>query len=247
MLTTAASHILDGFKPAYELTVTANLWAAGAAMLGKVNLDEFAMGSSNETSYYGPVINPWRRKRNGALDNTALVPGGSSGGSAAAVAAHLCLGATGTDTGGSIRQPAALHRHCRHQADLWALLALGHRCVRLLARSGGTDGEDGARRGDPAQGDGGARSQGFHLVDAPVPDYEAAIGQSIKGVRIGIPKEYRIDGLDPEIDALWQKGIEWLKAAGAEIKEISLPHTQICAAGLLHRRAGRGLVQSRAL
>ncbi|MFZ1990915.1 MAG: Asp-tRNA(Asn)/Glu-tRNA(Gln) amidotransferase subunit GatA [Alphaproteobacteria bacterium] len=226
VLTTAASHILDGFKPVYESTVTANLWAAGANMLGKVNLDEFAMGSSNETSFYGPVINPWRRKRNGALDNTALVPGGSSGGSAASVAAHLCLGATGTDTGGSIRQPAALTgivgiKPTYGRCSRWGIVAFASsldqagpmtKTVRdaaiMLHAMAGHDPKDSTS------------------LNEPVPDYEAAIGKSVKGVRIGIPKEYRLDGLDPEIDALWQKGIDWLKAAGAEIKEISLPHTK---------------------
>ena len=226
VLTTAASHILDGFKPVYESTVTANLWAAGATMLGKVNLDEFAMGSSNETSYYGPVINPWRRKRNGAPDNTALVPGGSSGGSAAAVAADLCLGATGTDTGGSIRQPAAFAgivgiKPTYGRCSRWGIVAFASsldqagpmaKSVRdaaaLLKVMAGHDPKDSTS------------------LDEPVPDFEAAIGQSAKGVRIGIPKEYRLEGLDPEIDALWEKGIDWLKAAGAEIKEISLPHTK---------------------
>jgi aspartyl-tRNA(Asn)/glutamyl-tRNA(Gln) amidotransferase subunit A len=226
VLTTAASHILDGFKPVYESTVSANLWAAGAIMLGKANLDEFAMGSSNETSYYGPVINPWRRKRNSALDNTPLVPGGSSGGSAAAVSAHLCLGATGTDTGGSIRQPAALTgivgiKPTYGRCSRWGIVAFASsldqagpmaKSVRdaaiLLKAMAGHDPKDSTS------------------IDVPVPDFEAAVGQSVKGVRIGIPKEYRLEGLDPEIDALWQKGIDWLRAAGAEIKEISLPYTK---------------------
>ncbi|HXZ67173.1 MAG TPA: amidase family protein, partial [Alphaproteobacteria bacterium] len=226
VLTTAASHILDGFKPVYESTVTANLWAAGATMLGKANLDEFAMGSSNETSFYGPVINPWRRRRNGALDNTALVPGGSSGGSAAAVSAHLCLGATGTDTGGSIRQPAAFAgivgiKPTYGRCSRWGIVAFASsldqagpmtKTVRdaaiMLRAMAGHDPKDSTS------------------LNEPVPDFEAAIGKSVKGVKIGIPKEYRLEGLDPEIDVLWQKGIDWLKGAGAEIKEISLPHTK---------------------
>ena len=224
--TTAASHILDGFHPTYESTVTANLWAAGATMLGKLNLDEFAMGSSNETSYYGNVINPWRRRRNGALDNTALVPGGSSGGSAAAVSAHLCLGATGTDTGGSIRQPAAFAgivgiKPTYGRCSRWGIVAFASsldqagpmaKTVRdsaiLLKAMAGHDPKDSTS------------------IDTPVPDYESAIGKSIKGVRIGIPKEYRLDGMDPEIETLWQQGIDWLKAAGAQIVDISLPHTK---------------------
>jgi aspartyl-tRNA(Asn)/glutamyl-tRNA(Gln) amidotransferase subunit A len=226
VLTTAASHILDGFTPSYESTVSANLWSAGAVMLGKVNLDEFAMGSSNETSYYGPVINPWRRARDGAIDNTALVPGGSSGGSAAAVAAHLALGATGTDTGGSIRQPAALTgivgvKPTYGRCSRWGIVAFASsldqagpmtRTVRdgaaLLQAMAGHDPKDSTS------------------LDVEVPDFAADIGKSAKGVRIGIPKEYRIDGLSKEIDTLWQQGISWLKDAGAEIKEISLPNTK---------------------
>ena len=159
VLTTAGSHILDGFVPPYESTVSRKLWEAGAVCLGKTNLDEFAMGSSNMTSYYGGVRNPWTR----AGDNAALVPGGSSGGSAAAVAARLCLGATGTDTGGSIRQPAALLRHRRHQADLWALLALGRGRVRELARPGGADGAHGRGLCPDAPGHGRPRPDGQHL------------------------------------------------------------------------------------
>ena len=226
VLTTAASHILNGFKPVYESTVTANLWAAGATMLGKVNLDEFAMGSSNETSYYGPVINPWRRRRNGALDNTALVPGGSSGGSAAAVAADLCLGATGTDTGGSIRQPAAFVgivgiKPTYGRCSRWGIVAFAssHEQAGPMAKSV----RDAAALLTVMAGHDPKDSTS---LDVPVPEFEASIGQSIKGVRIGIPKEYRLEGLDAEIDAFWQKGIDWLKAAGAEIREISLPHTK---------------------
>jgi len=220
--TQAASHILDGFKPRYVSTVTANLWADGAVMLGKLNMDEFAMGSSNETSYYGPVKNPWRAKGS----NKDLVPGGSSGGSAAAVAAWLCAGATATDTGGSIRQPAAFTgtvgiKPTYGRCSRWGTVAFASsldqagpiaRDVRdaaiLLRSMASVDDKD------------------TTSVDLPVPDYEAALGASLKGVRIGIPKEYRVEGMPDEIEALWQKGIAWLKDAGAEIVDISLPHTK---------------------
>jgi aspartyl-tRNA(Asn)/glutamyl-tRNA(Gln) amidotransferase subunit A len=220
--TTAGSRILDGFLPTYESTVTANLWRDGAVMLGKLNNDEFAMGSSNETSFFGPTISPWRRK--GA--NTPLVPGGSSGGSAAAVAAGLCLGATGTDTGGSIRQPAALTgivglKPSYGRCSRWGIVAYASsldqagpiaRTVRdaavLLTSMAGYDPKD------------------TTSVDRPVPDYEAAIGKSIKGMKIGIPKEYRVDGMAAEVDRLWGQGARWLKAAGAEIIEVFLPHTK---------------------
>ncbi|MCA3560953.1 MAG: Asp-tRNA(Asn)/Glu-tRNA(Gln) amidotransferase subunit GatA [Aestuariivirga sp.] len=220
--TQACSHILDGFKPQYESTVSANLWRDGAVMLGKLNMDEFAMGSSNETSYYGNVINPWKRKGS----NAALVPGGSSGGSAAAVAAHICAAATATDTGGSIRQPAAFTgtvgmKPTYGRCSRWGIVAFASsldqagpiaRDVRdaaiMLKSMASVDPKD------------------TTSVDLPVPDYEAAIGRPIKGLRVGIPKEYRVDGMPAEIDALWQKGAEWLKAEGAEIVEISLPHTK---------------------
>ena len=220
--TQACSHILDGFEPPYESTVSANLWADGAVMLGKLNMDEFAMGSSNETSHYGSVVNPWRR--NGSDVN--LVPGGSSGGSAAAVAARLCLGATATDTGGSIRQPAAFTgtagiKPTYGRCSRWGLVAFASsldqagpiaRDVRdaaiLLKSMASVDSKD------------------TTSVDIPVPDYEAAIGKSVKGLRIGIPREYRLDGVPAEIDALWQKGIDILREAGAEIVDISLPHTK---------------------
>lgn len=220
--TQACSHILDGFKPPYESTVSANLWADGAVMLGKLNMDEFAMGSSNETSYYGSVVNPWRR--NGSDVN--LVPGGSSGGSAAAVAARLCLGATATDTGGSIRQPAAFTgtagiKPTYGRCSRWGIVAFASsldqagpiaRDVRdtaiLLKSMASVDPKD------------------TTSVDLPVPDYEAAIGKSVKGLKIGIPKEYRLDGMPAEMDALWQKGIDILREAGAEIVDISLPHTK---------------------
>jgi aspartyl-tRNA(Asn)/glutamyl-tRNA(Gln) amidotransferase subunit A len=220
--TTACSHILDNFVPTYESTVTANLWRDGAVLLGKTNNDEFAMGSSNETSYFGPVISPWRRKGS----NTPLVTGGSSGGSAAAVAAQLCLGATGTDTGGSIRQPAAFTgtvgmKPTYGRCSRWGIVAFASsldqagpfaRTVRdaaiLLRSMAGPDAKD------------------TTCADLPVPDYEAAVGKSVKGLRIGIPKEYRVDGMPAEIEDLWQKGRDWLKAAGAELVDISLPHTK---------------------
>jgi len=220
--TTACSHILGDFKPTYESTVTANLWRDGAVLLGKLNNDEFAMGSSNETSYFGPVVSPWRR--NGS--EAKLVPGGSSGGSAAAVAANLCLGATGTDTGGSIRQPAAFcgivgvkptYGRCSRfgivafassldQAGPFARTVRD--CAILLRSMAGPDLRD------------------TTCVDLPVPDYEKAVGGSVKGMRIGIPKEYRMPGMAPEIEALWARGAQWLKDAGAELVDISLPMTK---------------------
>jgi aspartyl-tRNA(Asn)/glutamyl-tRNA(Gln) amidotransferase subunit A len=220
--TTACSHILDNFVPTYESTVSANLWRDGAVLLGKTNNDEFAMGSSNETSFMGTVTSPWRRQGS----NTPLVPGGSSGGSAAAVAAHLCLGATGTDTGGSIRQPAAFTgivgiKPTYGRCSRWGIVAFASsldqagpfaRTVRdtaIMMRSmAGHDPKD------------------TTSVDVPVPDYEAAVGKSVKGKRIGIPKEYRIDGMPAEIEKLWEQGRAWLKAAGAELIEVSLPHTK---------------------
>ncbi|MCV9943050.1 Asp-tRNA(Asn)/Glu-tRNA(Gln) amidotransferase subunit GatA [Rhizobium sp. BT-175] len=220
--TQACSHILDGFEPRYESTVTQNLWDDGAVMLGKLNMDEFAMGSSNETSHYGPVINPWRA----AGSNQQLVPGGSSGGSAAAVAAHLCAGATATDTGGSIRQPAAFTgtvgiKPTYGRCSRWGTVAFASsldqagpiaRDVRdaaiLLKSMASVDAKD------------------TTSVDLPVPDYEAALGQSLKGMKIGIPNEYRVDGMPDEIETVWRQGIAWLKDAGAEIVDISLPHTK---------------------
>jgi aspartyl-tRNA(Asn)/glutamyl-tRNA(Gln) amidotransferase subunit A len=220
--TTACSHILDTFEPTYESTVTSQLWRDGAVMLGKLNNDEFAMGSSNESSFFGPVTSPWRRKGS----NRPLVPGGSSGGSAAAVAAQLCLGATGTDTGGSIRQPAAFTgivgiKPTYGRCSRWGVVAFASsldqagpfaRTVRdtaiLLGSMAGHDPRD------------------TTSVDRPVPDYEAAIGKPIKGLRIGIPKEYRADGMAAEIERMWEQGAAWLKAAGAEVVEVSLPHTK---------------------
>jgi aspartyl-tRNA(Asn)/glutamyl-tRNA(Gln) amidotransferase subunit A len=220
--TTACSHILDNFVPAYESTVSANLWRDGAVLLGKTNNDEFAMGSSNETSFMGAVTSPWRRK--GA--NTPLVPGGSSGGSAAAVAAQLCLGATGTDTGGSIRQPAAFTgivglKPTYGRCSRWGIVAFASsldqagpfaRTVRdaaiMLRSMAGHDPKD------------------TTSVDIAVPDYEAAVGKSIKGKKIGIPKEYRVEHMPSEIERLWEQGRAWLLAAGAELVEVSLPHTK---------------------
>ncbi|WP_273759932.1 Asp-tRNA(Asn)/Glu-tRNA(Gln) amidotransferase subunit GatA [Bartonella sp. ML70XJBT.G] len=220
--TQACSHILDNFKPSYESTVTANLWRDGAVMLGKLNMDEFAMGSSNETSYYGPVMSPWRKKES----NEKLVPGGSSGGSAAAVAARLCAGATATDTGGSIRQPAAFTgtvgiKPTYGRCSRWGTIAFASSldqagpigrdvrdCALLLQSMASFDEKDSTS------------------VNLPVPYYESYLGQSIKGMKIGIPKEYHLEGMSPEIIELWQKGMNWLKEAGAEIHNISLPHTK---------------------
>ena len=220
--TTAGSHILEGFKPTYESTVTANLWKAGAVMLGKVNMDEFAMGSSNLTSHFGGVTNPWRRRG----DNRRLVPGGSSGGSAAAVAGRLAFGATATDTGGSIRQPAAFTgtvgiKPTYGRCSRWGIVAFASSldqagpmarsvkdCARMLGAMASYDPKDSTS------------------VDLPVPDYTKALTGDIRGMKIGVPKEYRLDGMAPEIEKLWAQGVEWLKAAGAEIKEISLPHTK---------------------
>jgi len=220
--TQACSKILNGFEPRYESTVTANLWKDGAVMLGKLNMDEFAMGSSNESSCYGAVINPWRATGS----NQNLVPGGSSGGSAAAVAAHLCAGATATDTGGSIRQPAAFTgtvgiKPTYGRCSRWGIVAFASsldqagpitRDVRdaaiMLRSMASVDAKD------------------TTSVDLPVPDYEAALGGSVKGLKIGIPKEYRVDGMPAEIEALWQQGIAWLRDAGAEVSDIELPHTK---------------------
>ncbi len=222
VLTTASSHILDGFTPPYELTVTEKLWAAGAVMLGKTNMDEFAMGSSTTSSYYGPTENPWRRPG----DNRPLVPGGSSGGSAAAVAAHAALGATGTDTGGSIRQPASFCgivglKPTYGRCSRWGVVAfassLDHpgpmtRTVRdaamMLGAMAGHDPRDSTS------------------APVPVPDYGAALTGDVRGLKIGIPREYRVDGMAGEIESLWQAGIAWLKDAGAEPVEISLPMTK---------------------
>jgi aspartyl-tRNA(Asn)/glutamyl-tRNA(Gln) amidotransferase subunit A len=220
--TTACSRILETFEPTYESTVTSQLWRDGAVLLGKLNNDEFAMGSSNETSCFGPVISPWRRKD----ANTPLVPGGSSGGAAAAVAAGLCLGAVGTDTGGSIRQPAALTgivglKPTYGRCSRWGIVAYASsldqagplaRTVRdaaiLLGSMAGYDPKD------------------TTSADRPVANYEAAVGRSVKGLKIGIPKEYRVHGMPAEIEHLWERGAQWLRAAGASIIEVSLRHTR---------------------
>ena len=227
--TTAASRILDGFVPPYESTVTAKLLADGAVFLGKTNLDEFAMGSSNMTSAYGPVENPWKRRGDNAAegsDGARLVPGGSSGGSAAAVAARLALGATATDTGGSIRQPAAFcgiagikptYGRCSRFGTVAFASSLDQAgplartvedCAILLGSMSGFDPRDSTS------------------ADQPVPPFEAACGRSLRGMRIGIPREYRLEGTSPEITALWEQGIAWARDAGAEIREVSLPHTK---------------------
>jgi aspartyl-tRNA(Asn)/glutamyl-tRNA(Gln) amidotransferase subunit A len=233
--TQACSHILDGFKPPYESTVTAHLWRDGAVMLGKLNMDEFAMGSSNETSYYGPVASPWlppnwSRERGRAAAHSSdkrglLTPGGSSGGSSSAVAARLCLAATASDTGGSIRQPAAFtgvvgvkptYGRCSRYGmvafasslDQAGPLARTVRDAAIMLRSmAGPDAKDST------------------CSPAPVPDYEAAVGRSVKGMKIGVPKEYRLDGMSSEIEALWARGAEWLRAAGASVVDVSLPNT----------------------
>ncbi len=222
VLTTAASHILDGFTPTYESTVTAQLWRDGAVMLGKLNLDEFAMGSSNETSYYGPVVNPWRAEG----EETQRVPGGSSGGSAAAVAARIALAATGTDTGGSIRQPAALTgcvgmKPTYGRCSRWGIVAFASsldqagpitRTVQdaalMLGSMAGHDPRDSTS------------------IPTAVPDYTAALTGDVRGLRIGIPREYRLDGMPPDVEQLWRQGMDWFRSAGAEMVEISLPHTK---------------------
>ena len=219
---TAGSRILEGFVPTYESTVSSQLWRDGGVMLGKLNMDEFAMGSSNETSYFGPVINPWRAKGG----NAPLTPGGSSGGSSASVAAHLCAAATATDTGGSIRQPASLTatvgvKPTYGRCSRWGIVAFASsldqagpiaRDVRdsaiMLRSMAGYDPKDSTS------------------VNRAVPDYEKAIGQSVKGLKIGVPKEYRIDGMPAEIEKLWADGVKWMKDAGCEIVDISLPLTK---------------------
>jgi aspartyl-tRNA(Asn)/glutamyl-tRNA(Gln) amidotransferase subunit A len=220
--TTAGSNILSNFVPPYESTVTQNLWDAGAVLLGKTNMDEFAMGSSNETSHFGPSFNPWRSR----ASNSKLVPGGSSGGSAAAVAGGLCLGATGTDTGGSIRQPAAV-------SGIVGMKPTYGRCSRygIVAFASSLDQAGPMTRTvrDAAillRAMASVDPRDSTSVDEPVPNYEDGIDAGVKGLRVGIPKEYRIDGAPPEIDALWTEGVGWMKAQGAEIVEVSLPHTK---------------------
>ena len=218
--TTACSNILGDFTPPYESTVTQNLWNDGAVMLGKLNNDEFAMGSSNETSRFGPVVNPWK------AGDTALVPGGSSGGSSAAVAARLGIAATATDTGGSIRQPAAFTgtvglKPTYGRCSRWGIVAFASSldqagpithtvrdAAMMLSSMASFDKRD------------------TTSVERDVPNYEAALTGDIKGLRVGIPQEYRVDNMPAEIEKLWQQGIEWLKAAGAEIVDVSLPHTK---------------------
>jgi aspartyl-tRNA(Asn)/glutamyl-tRNA(Gln) amidotransferase subunit A len=220
--TTAGSKILGNFRPTYESTVTANLWRDGAVMLGKLNMDEFAMGSSNETSAFGPVVNPWRTRGS----NKALIPGGSSGGSATAVAAELCLGATATDTGGSIRQPAAFTgtvgvKPTYGRCSRWGIVAFASSLDQagpiaktvedaaiLLKSMAGHDPKDSTS------------------LDVEVPDFPSFVGRSVKGLKIGVPMEYRVEGMPGEIEALWSKGVEWLKDAGCEVVEVSLPHTR---------------------
>jgi aspartyl-tRNA(Asn)/glutamyl-tRNA(Gln) amidotransferase subunit A len=231
--TTAGSNILKGFKPPYESTVTRNLWNDGAVMLGKLNLDEFAMGSSNETSAFGPVVSPWQRQGSNAgtasggdIEGTQLVPGGSSGGSAAAVAARLCLGATATDTGGSIRQPAAFTgtvgvKPTYGRCSRWGIVAFASSLDQAgpIARTV----EDAAIL---LRSMAGPDPRDTTNAEIPVPDFEAAIHRGVKGLTIGIPKEYRLEGVPAEIEALWSQGVDWLQAAGARIVEVSLPHTR---------------------
>jgi aspartyl-tRNA(Asn)/glutamyl-tRNA(Gln) amidotransferase subunit A len=220
--TTACSNILGEFTPTYESTVTQNLWDEGAVMLGKLNMDEFAMGSSNETSRFGPPINPWRRQG----DNAGLTPGGSSGGSAAAVSGDLCLAATASDTGGSIRQPAAFTgtvgiKPTYGRASRWGMVAFASSLDQAgpIAKTV----EDSAILLDVMCSHDPKDSTS---LKADQPDWRAEVSKGVKGMRIGIPKEYRMDGMSEEIDALWNNGIEWLKSAGAEIVDISLPHTK---------------------
>ena len=221
--TTAASHILEGFVPEYESTVSQKLWDAGAGMLGKLNLDQFAMGSSNETSYFGNVISPWRRGDGG---NAALAPGGSSGGSSTAVSARLAPAATGTDTGGSIRQPAAFTgisgiKPTYGRCSRWGIVAFASSldqagpmardvrdCAIMLEAMAGFDPKDATS------------------LDMAVPQWEAGLNPDMKGKRVGVPREYRMDGMDADVAASWDQGIAWLKDAGAEIVEVSLPHTK---------------------
>jgi aspartyl-tRNA(Asn)/glutamyl-tRNA(Gln) amidotransferase subunit A len=219
---TAGSRILETFVPTYESTVTANLWRDGAVMLGKLNMDEFAMGSSNETSAFGPVVNPWRSR----ASNKALSPGGSSGGSACAVAADLVLGATATDTGGSIRQPASLTatvgvKPTYGRCSRWGIVAFASSldqagplaktveyAANLLRSMSGHDPKDSTS------------------LPAQVPDFPAFVGKSVKGLRVGVPREYRVENMPSEIEALWERGVAWLEDAGCEIVEVSLPHTK---------------------
>lgn len=221
--TTAASHILEGFQPQYESTVTTNLLRDGSVFLGKTNLDEFAMGSSNTTSYFGNVINPWKRNDG---SNAQLVPGGSSGGSATAVAARLCMGSTGTDTGGSIRQPASFCgisgiKPTYGRCSRWGVVAFASSLDQpgSFARTV----EDSALLLNSMAGHDPKDSTSAKL---DVPDFTSKLEGSLKGLRVGVPKEYRMDGMPEDIEKLWDKGIEWMKVEGAEIVQVSLPHTK---------------------
>ncbi len=220
--TTACSNILGEFTPTYESTVTQNLWDQGSVMLGKLNMDEFAMGSDNGTSRFGPPTNPWRRKNS----NVKLTSGGSSGGSATAVAADLCLAATASDTGGSIRQPAAFTgivgiKPTYGRASRYGMVAFASSLDQAgpLAKTV----KDAALMLEVMCSGDKKDSTSLHL---PVPEWTKSVGKSIKGMKIGVPKEYRADGMPEEIEKLWQQGIAWLKAAGAEIIDVSLPHTK---------------------
>ena len=216
----AASRILEGFKPEYESTVSQKLRDSGAVMLGKLNMDEFAMGSSNETSIYGDVLNPWK------LGEQALTPGGSSGGSAAAVAADLCLAATGTDTGGSIRQPAAFTGTVGIKPTYWRCSRWG---IVSFASSLDQAGPMTKTVRDAAimlEAMSGHDPKDSTSADLAVPNFEAMLNGDIRGKKIGIQREYRMDGMPDEIEALWQEGQDMLKSAGAEMIDISLPHTQ---------------------
>jgi aspartyl-tRNA(Asn)/glutamyl-tRNA(Gln) amidotransferase subunit A len=223
VLTTAASHILDGFHPRYESTVTSQLWRDGAVMLGKLNMDEFAMGSSNETSFYGNVINPWRRNDGGNAD---LTPGGSSGGSSASVSARLCAAATATDTGGSIRQPASLTNTVGVKPTYGRVSRWGVVAFASSLDQAGPIAQDVRDAAIMLKSMAGHDPKDSTSVDMPVPDYEAALGQSLKGLKVGVPKEYRVDGMPEEIEKLWGEGVAWMKDAGCEIVDISLPMTK---------------------
>ena len=242
--TTAGSHILEGFIPQYESTVSQNLKDAGTVTLGKVNLDEFAMGSANTTSHYGNVISPWKREGG---SNADLVPGGSSGGSAAAVAARIAMAATGTDTGGSIRQPAAF-------CGITGIKPTYGRCSRwgIVAFSSSLDQAGAFARNveDSAlllQSMSGFDPKDSTSANVEVPDFAAALTGDVKGMKIGIPKEYRVDGMPEEIEKIWQDGIAMMKDAGAEIVDVSLPHTKYALPGLLRDCPGRMFIEPRPL
>ena len=220
--TTAGSNMLRGFVPPYESTVTANLWRDGAVMLGKLNMDEFAMGSSNETSAFGPVVNPWKS----AGSNADLTPGGSSGGSASSVAADLCLAATASDTGGSIRQPAAFTGTVGIKPTYGRASRFGMVAFASSLDQAGPITKTVADAALMLQSMCSFDVRDSTSLDVPTPDWTASLGQSVKGLRIGVPKEYVVDGMPAEIQKLWDQGIAWLKDAGCEIVPISLPHTK---------------------